>query len=482
VKRLVLTVAIAAAGVAGMAVAGDDDADRYRVQAIFGNVLGLTEDQEVRIAGARAGTVAEIHLTSGHRARVVMEVDRAFAPFRANASCHLRPQSLIGEKFVDCQPGTPSRPELPRRGDLPTIDVGSTASSVELDLIFNVFRRPYRDRLALILNELGAGLGGRARDVNVAVRRAHPALQQFDELLRTLSAERRTLGRMVRDTDAALLEVAERDDEVARFVEHAAEIGGEMAGEAAHIDRALRDLPAMLDELEPSAEALAAFARDGRPLLAGLRRAAPAVDRLLADLPPFADAARPAIADLARAAATGRRAMPPAASLVRRLRPLAEALAPFADLAARVAISLRDTGTLERAQAFLYFGTAAAARFDRISHILPAYQVASDCAEFSRRPLRGCEAHFGPSPTGSRRPRPAGPARPGRPSRRPAPRPARGTDGGARAGAPAAGAPQPAPAAPAPSSGNGGGGGAQQQPAPQEATDVLPLLDFLLGP
>ena len=41
-------------------------------------------------------------------------------------------------------------------------------------------RRPYRERLRIILDELGAGVGGRSDDLNETIRRASPALRETD--------------------------------------------------------------------------------------------------------------------------------------------------------------------------------------------------------------------------------------------------------------------------------------------------------------
>ena len=39
--------------------------------------------------------------------------DPGFQDFRSDASCLIRPQSLIGEKFVDCRPTLPRAPGPP---------------------------------------------------------------------------------------------------------------------------------------------------------------------------------------------------------------------------------------------------------------------------------------------------------------------------------------------------------------------------------
>src|SRR5688572_18730226 len=97
--------------VSGTAAGGDEGS--YEVRAIFDNAGFLVTGEEVRIAGAKVGTVAEIDVTGpdevahedgepeGGKAVVVMRIDDpAFHDFREDASCLIRPQSLIGEKFV----------------------------------------------------------------------------------------------------------------------------------------------------------------------------------------------------------------------------------------------------------------------------------------------------------------------------------------------------------------------------------------------
>ena len=102
--------------------------------------------------------MSDIHLTEDRKARVEMEIEEGFAPFRADAECTIRPQSLIGEKFVQCHPGTPDRPPLADGDDgAPTVPLEQTHSPVDLDLVFAALRQPYSQRLAIILNELGTG-------------------------------------------------------------------------------------------------------------------------------------------------------------------------------------------------------------------------------------------------------------------------------------------------------------------------------------
>ena len=157
-------------------------------------------------------------MTPEFKAAVVLQIDDpGYQDFRSDAKCIVRPQSLIGEKYVECEPtqkrgvGTEAPGELREIEDGPgegqrLLPVENTERSVDLDLINDVMREPYRERLSIIVNELGIGLAGRGEDLNDVIRRANPALKEVDEVLRLLAqAERpaREPGRRRRHDHAA---------------------------------------------------------------------------------------------------------------------------------------------------------------------------------------------------------------------------------------------------------------------------------------
>jgi phospholipid/cholesterol/gamma-HCH transport system substrate-binding protein len=392
---LVALAAMAAAVLLGLG-AGAPGTEMYRVDAVFQNAAFLIPGQDVKIAGARVGSVKDVSLTPDRRARVQMEIEPGFAPFRSDAECIIRPQSLIGEKFVQCSPGTQRGRGL--RGDPPT--VRRTFSPIDLDLVFAALRRPFRERLAIAVNELGAGLAGRPRELSAAVRRANPALQEAQDLLAILDEDRDTLGRLVERSDQVLEEVGSRRSRVQSFIENADSTAQALASRRGELDQAVRRLPPLLDELEPSAERLAALTRDATPVVRDLRSAAPWLRSLFADLDPLTQAARPALRELAGMADTGRRALGSAGPVARKLRPLARRLPPLTELAADLTVSLRERGVVEGLERFVYFASAATARFDRHSHIVPSYLIAGPCQEYRAQPLEGCSARWEGAPAG----------------------------------------------------------------------------------
>src|SRR3954453_3444186 len=313
---LLLVAAVAASGV-GVGAGGSDKG--YRVAGIFSNAAGLIPGQNVEIAGAVVGQVKSIRLTPDHRARVEMRVQSNFVPFRGDATCDIKPQSLIGEKFVECDPGSPDAKVLPSKDGTPTVPLARTHAPVDIDLVFAALREPYVNRLSLVVNELGTGVAGRPHDLQQAIRRAAPALQQSDRVLRIVNRDRALLGNLIDRTDAVLGQVVPRKRDVTRFIDHASRAATDVAQHRDALAVALDRLPPLLDQLEPSARSLASTVHDTRPVVHQLREATPSLRALFADLAPLTDAGRPALAALASASDEGRRAVKPARPVAAKL-------------------------------------------------------------------------------------------------------------------------------------------------------------------
>ena len=133
-------------------------------------------------------------------------------------------------------------------------------------------RRPYRERLGIILNELGAGVGGRATDIQETVRRAVPALRETDRVLAILAEQNQVLGNLTRDADAVIGDLADNRKDVGRFVTETRQTASASAERRAEIAASLRRLP----DLPRRARADDGPARPGgRRADAGARRPQP---------------------------------------------------------------------------------------------------------------------------------------------------------------------------------------------------------------
>jgi virulence factor Mce-like protein len=383
---------VVACAVALTACSGSDD--RYRVDAIFDNVAFLTPGQQVRIAGATIGSIEELSVTGDHKARVRMTIDPRFAPFRADADCTIQPQSLIGERFVQCVPGTPAAPALEQIDGTPTLPVERTHAPVDLDLILSTFDLPSRQRLGILLGSLGAGLAGQGDNLGDAILRANPALEATRGMLGVLDRDRAQLRGLITDGDAVLRPLAARSDRVAAFIRRAADVAGTTAAHRAGLAESVRRAPAFLDEARPALTELASFARAGTPLLDGLRRSGPGLDELLRDTGSFAEDVRPALDRLAPVLAQTRAALPDLTPQVARLGRFAKSALPAGTLVDELFTSLEDRGALDGLMSFFHFASIAFSRYDKFSHILPAFLMGNPCMLYAKAPLAGCSSKY----------------------------------------------------------------------------------------
>jgi virulence factor Mce-like protein len=277
------------------------------VKIVFDNAFGLTAGGDLKIAGVRAGKTTGFSVTNSlpPKAIVTASLTQAgFQSFRKDASCAIRPQSLIGEYYVDCQPGTSEAP-LPND----TVPVAQTSSTVPQDLIQDIMRQPERDRLRLLINELGTGLAGRPQDLNDVIRRADPALKQTSQVLKILGDQNKVIQNFIVNSDTVVNQLEARKKDVARWVVEAAKTAQISASRRQALQSQFQKLPTFLGELQPTMAKLGDLADQQTPLLRDLQRAAPDLNTFFTQLGPFTKASRPAFKSLGQTSITGKKAL-----------------------------------------------------------------------------------------------------------------------------------------------------------------------------
>jgi phospholipid/cholesterol/gamma-HCH transport system substrate-binding protein len=324
--RRALLAAVVVLGVALAVLAlgadGDEGAQGKRYEIVFDNAFGLSDGGDFRVAGVRAGTTGEARVIRGRRPLALVEAEvtePGFADLREDARCEIKPQSFIGEYFVDCQPGTSDE----RIRDGGRVPVAQTTSSIPIDLVNDILRLPYRERLRLIVGELGAGLAGRPEDLNEVLRRAHPGLRETTETLRVLGRQTRTIERFVSDADTVVAALERRKRDVSRFVREAGRTAEVAASRRDRLAETFDRLPAFLGELDPYMLRLGQLTGAQVPVLRDLRSASDELDTFLTRLPPFAEAGGPALAALGDASVVGGRAVRETEAELDELRRLA---------------------------------------------------------------------------------------------------------------------------------------------------------------
>lgn len=410
--RRLLTIAIAfgllAGAAVGIAARPGDEGGAYLVRAVFDNGSFVIPGEDVKVAGVKVGQIHDVALTRDRKAAVVLAIeDPAFRPFHRDAHCQIRLQSLIGEQFVDCEPtrpradGGPPAPALepiaegrPGEGEH-LLPVGNNTTPVAVDLLNNIARKPQRERLRLIVNELGAGLAGNGTRLRAALRRANPALRETEKVVAVLADQNRLLGRLVDESDRVLAPLAERRRELTGFVDHAGAVAAASAERGEDLEANFAKFPGFLRELRPTADRFSGLADQMNPALASLAGQAPAINESVERLAPFSDLARPALITLGGTARAGERIFPAIRPLVDDVRGLARPLRPVARDLAELTGSFDRAGGVENLMRLIYFIAGATNGVDEFGHYIRTGLNLGACSQrTSSLTAFGCESDF----------------------------------------------------------------------------------------
>jgi len=325
-RRALAVIFVAGACAAGVVLTGASEGEGSKGKSYwieFDNSFGLVEGGDVKVGGVRAGRTSEFKVDAqkGERAKALVRIEitePGFDSFRTDAECRIRPQSLIGEYYVDCEPGS-TQEELHEDGRLP---VEQTSSVVPEDLLRNVMRRPYRERLRLILAELGTGLAGRPEDIQEVLKRAHPGLRETSEVLEILGDQNKIIQDFITDSDRVIAELEQKKQDVARWVVEAGETAEITATRRAELARQFELFPTFLDELKPTMAELGRLTDEQTPLLGDLQKAAPHLEKTFTELGPFSESSRVSFRSLGKAANVGRQALDESQEEIDELRKL----------------------------------------------------------------------------------------------------------------------------------------------------------------
>ncbi|HEY0140074.1 MAG TPA: MlaD family protein [Thermoanaerobaculia bacterium] len=213
------------------------------VKARFDDVAGLDEKSAVRIAGVRKGTVKDIRVLPDGTAEVTLEVDDD-VPLHANATARVANLGLLGEKYIELDPGTANQPVLPTnqtvtlRGTQPASidDVTQQVSDIATDV----------KAITASLRQVMAGPAGEQR------------LEEIVENVRIMSVQMREMIAANRsNVDATLLnareitaqlrvEIPRLADSLDRVAQQIAGTVGENRSDVRHVVENIRGLSADL--------------------------------------------------------------------------------------------------------------------------------------------------------------------------------------------------------------------------------------------
>ena len=197
-------VALVAVFIAYNANSGLPFVPTYTLKTEVPSAANLVEGNEVRVGGARVGTVTDIAPRRQPDGRVTalltLKLQRSIKPLPRTSTLIIRSRSALGLKYVQLNIG-------PRRaadgGRVPTFIDGATIPlrnavprPVEIDEVLNMFDRPTRRASRVNLREFSDALAGRGSALNDAIADLPLLLARLDPVMRNLADPRTRLRRL----------------------------------------------------------------------------------------------------------------------------------------------------------------------------------------------------------------------------------------------------------------------------------------------
>ena len=220
-------------------------ADTYQVVAHFDDATGVTEGDEIRLAGVRIGKVGAVSVEQGE-AVVGMNIDDRYrVPEDSRFELHWK--NLLGQRFIQVVPppgATPGGPAVEEGAELTT---ARTRSAADLSMLLNntepLLSQLDVPRLNQVTATLAASFAGREAALGAGIDDART-------LLTELNTRRDAIDRSLTNLDTLIGGIAERDIEIERFLTSFATTAETLAANAGHLGHTVEQLDVLVDVAE----------------------------------------------------------------------------------------------------------------------------------------------------------------------------------------------------------------------------------------
>lgn len=306
--------------------------------ATFTDAGALEPGNEVRASGVQVGTISKISLVDG-KARVRMDLEDGVLPVHQDATLVIKPVNLLGENYVDLDPGTGSKPFL----DSNAIPEAQTKAEVTLQDVLNTFKDPTAASLAAVVTTLGEGFRDNGGEVAAALKALAPAMTNADDLGDLLRSQNDVLSGLVAKLDPVAGAVAvDQGMTLDRLVEATRTMLNAVASDQQALDATLAQLPSTLSSAQRTLKQLAGISDSATPTLRAIRPITDDLSDVTSEIQRFADAADPALASLKPVLAYADTLLTQAAPVVAQLENAGPALSRAARSARPVGNELLD--------------------------------------------------------------------------------------------------------------------------------------------
>jgi phospholipid/cholesterol/gamma-HCH transport system substrate-binding protein len=267
----------------------------FTIVAEFTDAGAILKGSEIKVDGVKVGEVSRLTLADGV-GQVVLSLDESVAPIYEDASVTIRPVSLLGERYVDLERGTPTAEPLPDGGVIPA---AQNRRTVDLDEVLSTVDEPTGVALAALITTLGEGSQGNGEEMAAALESLTPALTDTGALVGLLDDQTEVLSSLI-DRLAPITSAlgSDRGARLDSLVQSASTLLATTAAGDQRLLATLQQLPATLTSARVALSELGGVAANAAPALQSVRPLTGDLRGIAQELAALSDAADPALAAL----------------------------------------------------------------------------------------------------------------------------------------------------------------------------------------
>jgi phospholipid/cholesterol/gamma-HCH transport system substrate-binding protein len=265
----------------------------YSINVLVPDAFALVQNADVRAAGVKIGVVDSIN-TVGNTALIKIDIDSKYKPIYKNAHTEIGTKTLVGENYLDINPGTPSAGAIKNGGTLP---LANSTDAVELDKILSALDPKTRASIQHDLSTFSVGLG-EGQNLNDTLGALDPTVVNTGAVMSILSGEKQQVGDLVQQFGQVMKAFSDRQQAVQTLATAAKATAVATSARDQQLESAFNALPAFLDQTRGTTARLGTFAQTATPVIRNLDAASVALAPAIRDLGPAAASTRTLVNDL----------------------------------------------------------------------------------------------------------------------------------------------------------------------------------------